>query len=39
MEKEIIQWIYEAASKIKTGLGDALKVDQKRSHRFSNERR
>ncbi|MGH1647221.1 inositol monophosphatase family protein [Enterococcus gilvus] len=29
MENEIIQWIYEAASKIKTGLGDALKVDQK----------
>ena len=29
MENEIISWIYEAAEKIKTGLGDALKVDQK----------
>lgn len=29
MEKEIIGWIYEAAEKIKSGLGDALKVDQK----------
>lgn len=29
MEKEIIGWIYEAAEKVKSGLGDALKVDQK----------
>ena len=29
MEKQIISWIYEAAEKIKSGLGDALKVDQK----------
>lgn len=29
MEKEIISWIYEAAEIIKSGLGDALKVDQK----------
>ncbi|MBM7711690.1 inositol monophosphatase family protein [Enterococcus xiangfangensis] len=29
MEKEIISWIYEAAEKIKTGLGSALKVDEK----------
>lgn len=29
MEQEIISWIYEAAERIKAGLGDALKVDQK----------
>ncbi|WP_413537869.1 inositol monophosphatase family protein [Enterococcus malodoratus] len=29
MEKEIIGWIYEAAEKVKSGLGNALKVDQK----------
>lgn len=29
MENEIIAWIYEAAEKIKAGLGEALKVDQK----------
>lgn len=29
VEKEIISWIYEAAERIKTGLGEALKVDQK----------
>ena len=29
MEKQIIDWIYEAAEKIKAGLGEALKVDQK----------
>lgn len=29
MEKEIISWIYEAAERVKAGLGDALKVDQK----------
>ena len=29
MEKEIISWIYEAVEIIKSGLGDALKVDQK----------
>lgn len=30
MEHEIIGWIYEAAERIKSGLGDALKVDQKK---------
>lgn len=29
MEQEIIGWIYEAAEKIRAGLGEALKVDQK----------
>lgn len=29
MEQEIIGWIYEAAERIKSGLGEALNVDQK----------
>ncbi|MGX7203763.1 inositol monophosphatase family protein [Enterococcus pingfangensis] len=29
MEKEIISWIYEAAEKIKKGLGESLKIDEK----------